>query len=642
MTPPKTRPPSIGCPPVADPSDNRRAELLPWPGWQARLWVLSAVTASTVALTGWSVGTAAPSAPSAPAATGAAPSSPSTPAAKTAPAPTLSTKSAARADAKPEPKPQPKATPKTTPAGPPPPDAAELAAREVLAGAPVPEVYLFVGAKWPAIRSPAPSTWADVWTRGPTVEQAAFDADGEPVPAPDKPAGYLLTYAVRHDPVDTVPAPARLVSVVRLVKAPAADAKFPSAESLADVTGIPAPVVARQWALVSATFRDRPFAQLATDPKVADLVAGLHRSSAGATPLRPWEDAPALQRQAAVDLKRRLQGQDWRLPRIPVTPAVIDGPAARIVREGPPADAGVKPDTSAKMDAVCKEFAADTDEAFAVCIVRHGVIVHHAAYGTRDGRAMTLADKSWMASITKTMSASLMLALIDRGVVRFDDPVDKFLPALTGVHPRGRALTIRDCWTHTNGLQHFPLGDDTRHDVELRAHDVLPAAQVGKVWAYNGSGYALGGKVLEAVTGRAVPQLYREALLEPLGMDHTDVVGTHADARSVPLDIAKFGQMLLNGGAYGNRRFFRAETLREALPRRLTDLLGPDATKVFGFGIDGRPDRFGHGAASAATFSVDVARDLVIVVTRNRQGTNQGRYMGRLMKVLDDGIVAEK
>ena len=60
----------------------------------------------------------------------------------------------------------------------------------------------------------------------------------------------------------------------------------------------------------------------------------------------------------------------------------------------------MKPDAAGKIDAVCREWAADDDRAFAVCIVRHGVIVLHRAYGTRDGRPITVHTKSWMASIT--------------------------------------------------------------------------------------------------------------------------------------------------------------------------------------------------------------------------------------------------
>jgi CubicO group peptidase (beta-lactamase class C family) len=162
--------------------------------------------------------------------------------------------------------------------------------------------------------------------------------------------------------------------------------------------------------------------------------------------------------------------------------------------------------------------------------------------------------------------------------------------------------------------------------------------KVGSAWAYNGGGYALGGKLIENVTGEAVPLCYTKYLLDPLGCTGTEVSGTHADAYSVPLDIAKFGQMLLNRGAYGSRRFFSEETFELMLPRKLTEELGPNATKTFGFGLDGQPKKFGHGAASAATFSVDVDQKLVVVMTRNKMGTNQGKYNGKFWAAVTAGL----
>lgn len=254
---------------------------------------------------------------------------------------------------------------------------------------------------------------------------------------------------------------------------------------------------------------------------------------------------------------------------------------------------------------------------------------------------MTVTTPSWMASVTKPMSAFLVLMLVDRGLVALDDPVTRFVPALRDVRVE-KPLLIRHLHTHTNGLDRFPSGDDTLNDLEYRIADAYPAVRVGAAWAYNGGGYALGGKVIENVTGEAVPLAYKRHLLDPLGCTGTEVNGTHADAFSVPLDMARFGQMLLNRGAYGRYRFVSPETFDLMLPRRLTAELGPDAQKVFGFGLDGQPRKFGHGAASAATFHVDVDRRLVVVMTRNKMGKNQDRYNGKFWDAVNAGIEAPR
>ena len=43
----------------------------------------------------------------------------------------------------------------------------------------------------------------------------------------------------------------------------------------------------------------------------------------------------------------------------------------------------MKPEAAAKLDALLKQWAADSDEPFSVCIARHSVIVLHRAYGSR-------------------------------------------------------------------------------------------------------------------------------------------------------------------------------------------------------------------------------------------------------------------
>jgi hypothetical protein len=91
-------------------------------------------------------------------------------------------------------------------------------------------------------------------------------------------------------------------------------------------------------------------------------------------------------------------------------------------------------------------------------------------------------------------------------------------------------------------------------------------------------------------------------------------------------------------GAYGKWRFFKEETFEKMLPGKLDKLLGPGAKRTFGFGLDGSRDRFGHGTASGATFHVDVKRELVFIMTRNRYGKNQDKYNGLIWNAINEGV----
>jgi CubicO group peptidase (beta-lactamase class C family) len=418
------------------------------------------------------------------------------------------------------------------------------------------------------------------------------------------------------------------------------DAKFTSEvlPAMAKAAALDPAVVAAQETQLRKAIGDRTLRAAAGDPQLAVLLAGM--SALKEPPTRRNADAIAQERTQWVRLKQKLfcegEKQTVGLQR----PTKVVGLAAPIVREGTPEEAGVKPDTSAKIDAALNAWAADTDEAFAVCVVRRGVIVHHKAYGTRDGQPMTLTTKSWMASVTKSMSATLAMMHVDQGLLDLDAPVGKYLPLWGELQPPS-PLTLRHLYTHTNGLERWPGFADERADVEFLVADLHPKLQVGKVWGYNGLGYTLGGKIMERLNGRSMPELYLTHLLGPLGMEHTDVVGTHADAFSVPLDIAKFGQMLLNRGAYGDLQFMRPETFDKMLPQKLTITLGPEATKTFGIGLDGQPGtgRFGHGAASAATFSVNANDELAVIMTRNKIGTHYDKYNGKFWEAIEQGIV---
>jgi CubicO group peptidase (beta-lactamase class C family) len=374
------------------------------------------------------------------------------------------------------------------------------------------------------------------------------------------------------------------------------------------------------------------------DRTSAALIAGLYEAAPTGRPVRANLGAEASDRQWWVGLKRKLYGADARWPDAFVCPQPIDGEPAQTLHSGTAEQAGMLPDAGAEIDALLREWAANSDEAFAVCLARDGVIFLQEAYGDRDGKPMTLTTKSWMASITKLLSGTLMMMCVDQGLVDLDDPVDTYLRPFRGVEVEN-PLTVRHLYTHTNGLWgHW--GDDL-HDFEEIVAEYYPFLDVGTEHLYNGAGYALGGKIIETVTGEAVPTFFVNHLLEPLGCEHTDVLDTSATARSVPLDIAKIGQMLLNQGAYGHMRFFSEETFEKMMPEKLTELLGPAGEGIeWGIGVvwmnvKGFGEKtFGHGAASAATLLIDPDNKLVIVMTRDSAGKNFTEYNERFLSAI--------
>jgi CubicO group peptidase (beta-lactamase class C family) len=497
---------------------------------------------------------------------------------------------------------------------------------------------VFMGKRFPLARLQHGPALKDVLTDETPIVTRFYDAKLEPATRPTKPGPYAVHVILQPKGERPI---TRFITLFEPAKEVAADRRYKTAD-LADFArdmGLDPAVVKRHEEVIVKTLRDRPYAEWSADPAMARLLAGLALAKPIEGPLHSYDDAYAAERQWWVDLKRKRIYADKKFATVRFTgPSTLATPAP-VVRAGTEEEAGFTKGTADKLDAVLTKFAADTDHAFAVCLVRHGVIVLHKAYGERDGKPMTIDTPSWMASVTKTMSATLMLELIDQGLVGLDDPVSKYLPALRGI-PMKKPLTIHHLYTHTSGLTvGWPGWSDDLHDVPERIAAYADRVPVGKDWNYTGTGNTLGSKAFEMVTGTAIPVAYHQYLFGPLGCTGTRVTDTHAGGTSIPLDMAKFAQMLLNRGSYGKRRFFREETfIKVMLPGKLDKLLGPGAKRQFGFGLDGSPKQFGHGTASGAVFHIDAARDLVFVMTRNKYGKNQDKYNGLIWKVIDDGI----
>src|SRR5580700_2293338 len=196
--------------------------------------------------------------------------------------------------------------------------------------------------------------------------------------------------------------------------------------------------------------------------------------------------------------------------------------------------------------------------ALAYGIVVDGELVHAVGLGERHlgGPPPDAGTVFRIASMTKSFTASAILALRDDGALMLDDPAASYVPHLAGwVNGAVDAgpLTIRHLLTMTAG---FPTDDpwgDRQQGLPLDEFDALLAKGVSFNWApgtrfeYSNLGYAILGRVITAVTGVAYPDYIRHRLLRPLGMTRT---GYEAEEFEVP------GQQIVGpaGIARGYRR----------------------------------------------------------------------------------------
>ncbi|MGE0787796.1 MAG: serine hydrolase domain-containing protein [Sandaracinaceae bacterium] len=127
------------------------------------------------------------------------------------------------------------------------------------------------------------------------------------------------------------------------------------------------------------------------------------------------------------------------------------------------------------------------------------------------------------ASLGKTFTGALILALHDDGLLSVDDPVSSYLPSF----PNGDAITLRMLLTHTSGVLNYTRLPDfaTRR---YTADEAIAAASEqpldfppGTAWNYSNTGYLILAKIAEQLTGRSMPEEVQARFFAPLGMTHT-------------------------------------------------------------------------------------------------------------------------
>jgi len=137
-------------------------------------------------------------------------------------------------------------------------------------------------------------------------------------------------------------------------------------------------------------------------------------------------------------------------------------------------------------------------------------------------------------SISKVWTASLVMMLVDDGVLDLDEPVVTYLPEFKVADPDVTAkVTLRDLLSHRSGIGGDHIldtgrGDDTLERYVETCADLGQEHDLGATMSYCNTGYSVAGRVIEKVTGKTWDQVLRERLLAPLGLTHTNTLPEEA------------------------------------------------------------------------------------------------------------------
>jgi CubicO group peptidase (beta-lactamase class C family) len=159
-------------------------------------------------------------------------------------------------------------------------------------------------------------------------------------------------------------------------------------------------------------------------------------------------------------------------------------------------------------------------------------------WADRDGRTpMGTSVLSRIGSISKSVTAVLMMRLVDRGVVSLDDPVERYLPEVRGLadpKPGTPPITLRQLASHTAGLMREPrLEGAAAGPIGQWEGKVLASIPTtgfehapGERYLYSNIGFGILGLTLSRAAGRPFMELVEEEVFQPLGMTgSTFVVG---------------------------------------------------------------------------------------------------------------------
>ena len=165
----------------------------------------------------------------------------------------------------------------------------------------------------------------------------------------------------------------------------------------------------------------------------------------------------------------------------------------------------------------------------AVGVSEEGV-ERHQAYGVTSLDSpldVTPDTRFQVGSITKTFTGTVICELVARGDLELDRPVREYLPDLVLADADAtERVTLRHLLSHTGGwfgdyFDDTGWGDDAISIYVERMRELPQQTPVGSLWAYNNSGFALAGRVIELVTGKCYEDAVKELVFDPLELEST-------------------------------------------------------------------------------------------------------------------------
>ena len=296
-----------------------------------------------------------------------------------------------------------------------------------------------------------------------------------------------------------------------------------------------------------------------------------------------------------------------------------------------------------------RQHAEGRSPMLVLLVARHGKVVFFHCVGDArpGGPPLTIGSVFPIASQTKPMTAAVIMALAERGLVGLTESASLILPEFAAEH---RDVMVYHLLTHTSGwheddqtaareanladlIRTIPTGTDPLTHIMLGAGWNVPRrAAAGEVMQYSNFNYSALGEIVRRVTGDTLDAAMRTYLFEPTGMtDSAMIVGDDVQPRVIqrpsgipygpdhdfsaisfndprwaasddgasgvhtsPADLMRFWQMIIDRGVVGDTRVLSPDAVRvmttDQIPGIGVEFLGQTkgaASWGFGFGVAG-------------------------------------------------------
>jgi CubicO group peptidase (beta-lactamase class C family) len=343
---------------------------------------------------------------------------------------------------------------------------------------------------------------------------------------------------------------------------------------------------------------------------------------------------------------------------------------------------------------------ADTEKlpAAGVCIGRKGCMLEPWLVGRQRPDSTTPLRKDALflvASVTKPVTVTAVMMLVERGLLTLGDKVADFVPEFAA-RDKGN-IEVRHLMTHTSGLP-----DMVADNEKLRAGHKPFSAFVeaicqepllfppGTRVSYQSMGTGMLGEIVHQLTGMSLPQFLRKEIFEPLGMIDTSLGWDPAKKERIaavrispemaktdwhwnssywlgfgapwggmitsPTDMARFCQMMLKGGKLGDVRLLSPATVRAMTSNQLSAMsaVPEEERRCRPWGLGWRlnwplhsanfgdllgPRTFGHWGATGTLAWMDPDAEAFLVLFTTQPQEPEGRWLSRLSNLVVAAMV---